>query len=61
METIIGILFIISGFVNAIAPKLSWYLEGGFIFKKAKPHDISLKTRRYVGIAMIIFGTYLLF
>ncbi|OEH94322.1 hypothetical protein [Bacillus solimangrovi] len=60
MESIIGIIFIISGIMNAISPKMSAYIEGGFLFKKLPPNETSLKTRRYVGIAMIVFGIYLL-
>jgi len=59
-KTIGAIILIALGFVDAVYPKVSWYIGYGWRYKNAEPSDAALIFGRIGGIAVIIVGVILL-
>lgn len=55
------LFLIIVGFVNVIAPKVSWYLKDGWKFRDAEPSELSLMVGRTLGAILIFIGVIRLF
>ena len=57
---LIGLLLIVLGLANAIAPEAAWYLNYGWWFKNAEPSDAAIAFGRIGGCAAVFFGILLL-
>jgi hypothetical protein len=55
-----GLVLMVLGLVNILAPKLSWYLGYGWRYKNAEPSDIALTLARIGGGIEIVAGIILL-
>ena len=54
-----GVLLLLVGAVNAIAPAAVWELSDGWRFKNAEPSDTALAVYRFGGIFACVLGTIL--
>ena len=54
-----GVVLLLVGAVNAIAPAAVWALSYGWRFKNAEPSDAALVIYRFSGIVACVFGAIL--
>lgn len=57
----LGLLLVLFGILEAVFPKVSWYLGHGWRYKDAEPSDLAIGLGRTVGILMIVIGILLCF
>jgi len=53
-------VFIVIGVLQAIFPRVGWYLKYGWQFKDAEPSKAALVMNRIGGILAVAIGIYLL-
>lgn len=57
---LLPLLLLVIGALNAVYPKVSWYLDTGWKIKDAEPSDTFLAWNRGIGIVVIIVAVILI-
>lgn len=55
-----GVIVILLGILNLLAPYVGWYMSIGWKLRDAEPSDLALAMNRISGVFMIIVGIFLL-
>ena len=56
-----AMLILILGIFNILAPRASWYLGHGWMYKDAEPSDMAVVFNRITGVIVVVIAIVLLF